>query len=353
MGAGRLGTAWQLAGALALLTGTLLGAGATPAAAAATPITACGQTVTTDAQLTVDLSCPAGDGIDVGAADITVDLGGHTITGSTGGNGVSITAFDDVTVTNGSLSGFATGVRVFNASGASVTNLDVTVAPGPLTSGVVLGNAQDSSVTGTTVRGGGIGVLVDGGSGNSIDGNDFEAPQQGVILSGAAGTSITSNRATGSAAGVAIGTTSTDTTVEGNVFTVGISGIYVDPFGNTGTVIRNNTANDFDSSGIFVDAGTSVTTIEGNRVERNDTGITVRTATTTITANQAFDNTALGIDAVAGVIDGGGNQASGNGDARQCVGVVCTDPFAPLTPVTPVTPSAAPAALGVAPRFTG
>jgi hypothetical protein len=350
---GRTGRWFQVAGALALLTGTLLGTGATPAAAAVTPVTACGQTVTTDAQLTVDLTCPTGDGIDVGAAGITVDLDGHLITGSTGGNGVSISAVDDVTVTNGRLSGFATGVRVLDASGVSVTSLDITVAPGALTSGVALGNAHGSSVSGTTIRGGGIGVLVEEGSANSVSGNDFEAPQQGVILSGAASTSITSNRSTGSAAGIAIGTTSTDTTVEGNAFTVGVSGIYVDPFGNTGTVIRGNTASDFDSSGIFIDAGTSVTTIEGNRVEGNNTGITVRTATTTITANVAFDNAALGIEAVSGVTDGGGNLAAGNGDPRQCVGVVCTNPFLPVTPVRPVPPGAAAAALVVAPRFTG
>jgi hypothetical protein len=34
-------------------------------------------------------------------------------------------------------------------------------------------------------------------------------------------------------------------------------------------------------------------------------------------------NDALGIEAVFGVIDGGGNLASGNGDPRQCVNVRC------------------------------
>jgi hypothetical protein len=31
----------------------------------------------------------------------------------------------------------------------------------------------------------------------------------------------------------------------------------------------------------------------------------------------------LGIEAVRGVIDGGGNKASGNGDLRQCTNIVC------------------------------
>jgi hypothetical protein len=53
-------------------------------------------------------------------------------------------------------------------------------------------------------------------------------------------------------------------------------------------------------------------------------GIRVEAPGTLIRANTATDNDALGINAVDGVIDGGDNHASGNGDPRQCVGVVCT-----------------------------
>jgi hypothetical protein len=38
------------------------------------------------------------------------------------------------------------------------------------------------------------------------------------------------------------------------------------------------------------------------------------------TANRNHD---LGIEAVPGVIDGGGNKASGNGNPAQCLNVVC------------------------------
>jgi len=34
-------------------------------------------------------------------------------------------------------------------------------------------------------------------------------------------------------------------------------------------------------------------------------------------------NDDLGIDSVRGVIDGGGNKASGNGDPRQCTHIAC------------------------------
>ena len=40
-------------------------------------------------------------------------------------------------------------------------------------------------------------------------------------------------------------------------------------------------------------------------------------------ANRARWNFDLGIDAVAGVLDGGGNRAFGNGDPLQCVNIAC------------------------------
>jgi hypothetical protein len=42
-----------------------------------------------------------------------------------------------------------------------------------------------------------------------------------------------------------------------------------------------------------------------------------------VTVNTANDNTDLGIEAVPGVIDGGGNKASGNGNPAQCLNVRC------------------------------
>jgi parallel beta-helix repeat protein len=47
-------------------------------------------------------------------------------------------------------------------------------------------------------------------------------------------------------------------------------------------------------------------------------GFAIRNRTTKLAANRALRNADLGIAAVRGVIDRGGNRASGNGDARQC-----------------------------------
>ena len=54
-----------------------------------------------------------------------------------------------------------------------------------------------------------------------------------------------------------------------------------------------------------------------------DDGFDIESRSTKLTKNRARRNADLGIDAVKGVIDGGGNRASGNGDRRQCVHVKC------------------------------
>ena len=46
----------------------------------------------------------------------------------------------------------------------------------------------------------------------------------------------------------------------------------------------------------------------------------------TVTRNIATYNAQLGILALAGVIDGGGNKAADNGDPDECGGLACTMP---------------------------
>jgi hypothetical protein len=66
------------------------------------------------------------------------------------------------------------------------------------------------------------------------------------------------------------------------------------------------------------------TRLGGNRIRHSgDDGIEVESRRTKLSRNRAMRNADLGIEAVRGVIDGGGNKASGNGDPRQCTHVVC------------------------------
>jgi hypothetical protein len=59
-------------------------------------------------------------------------------------------------------------------------------------------------------------------------------------------------------------------------------------------------------------------------VGADDDGIDVDSSATTLIGNHAVHNGDLGIEAVPGVTDGGGNHAAANGNPAQCTNVDCT-----------------------------
>jgi parallel beta-helix repeat protein len=74
----------------------------------------------------------------------------------------------------------------------------------------------------------------------------------------------------------------------------------------------------------LVEAGSSGNLVAHNVAFRNlIDGIHVNDPATTIKRNTANSNGNLGIFAVPGVVDGGGNTAHDNGNPLQCLNVVC------------------------------
>jgi large repetitive protein len=96
------------------------------------------------------------------------------------------------------------------------------------------------------------------------------------------------------------------------------------PRGVANLVRKNNVRGGY-GDGIAVASAATNTLVQGNLVTgASDDGIDVDAPGTIIRANIATNNGDLGIEAVAGVIDGGGNRASGNGNLLQCTNVACT-----------------------------
>src|SRR3954451_14996151 len=106
-----------------LLSGACLLAGADGAAAAQL---SCGDVVTHDVRLSNDLiDCP-GDGLVIGADDITVSLGGHLVDGqgAFGSAGIDDSGgYDGVRVQNGTVREFQTGVELDGTHGATVRGM--------------------------------------------------------------------------------------------------------------------------------------------------------------------------------------------------------------------------------------
>ncbi|GII66469.1 hypothetical protein Skr01_65540 [Sphaerisporangium krabiense] len=87
----------------------------------------CGKLLVTSVTLTEDLTCE-GDGPIIGAANVTINLNGHTISGS--GTGYGITVGDHATgywpgtvIRNGRIDGFPVGIYVERSTGTRLVNV--------------------------------------------------------------------------------------------------------------------------------------------------------------------------------------------------------------------------------------
>jgi hypothetical protein len=103
-----------------------------------------------------------------------------------------------------------------------------------------------------------------------------------------------------------------------------------------GNVFRTNVVRGAGTDGIAIATAPFGGSVVDALVERNivigsgDDGFDVQQPTTTLARNLALINGDLGIEAVPGVIDGGGNFAFGNGNPLQCLNVACPPRPRPL-----------------------
>jgi parallel beta-helix repeat protein len=98
---------------------------------------ACGDVITKDTRLRSDLTDCPGDGLVIGADGITLDLNGHSITGSGGGGGANLVYGDtengidntaghsDVTIENGKIEHFDVGVKLDETYANHLTTLQL------------------------------------------------------------------------------------------------------------------------------------------------------------------------------------------------------------------------------------
>jgi hypothetical protein len=98
------------------------------------PAVVCGQTVTSDVTLNDDLVC-SGTALTVGAGGVTIDLDGHTIQGDGTGIGVFLNVDGDVTVRDGTISGFVAGVNALSGN-LHVTRMNISRNDSGISAGV-------------------------------------------------------------------------------------------------------------------------------------------------------------------------------------------------------------------------
>ena len=172
--------------------GSVVG-GAVPASAAANDL--CGVTIGANLKLDHDLTC-AGTGLIAGADGITLDLSGHTITGSGAGVGISVFGRAHVSVVGGTVRNFEAGVRVNNSTDIVVKGSELrensdgvdcqafcvgnTIKDNEFRDngarGIMLrSNSRENVVKGNTFTGNRVGILVFGGVENTVKENIVSA----------------------------------------------------------------------------------------------------------------------------------------------------------------------------------
>lgn len=273
-----------------LVTAGLVAAAAVPfltGASAATQHTstaACGATITASVTLTADLACAGSNGLVIGANNVVVNLGGHTLSGNGTNYGIDdVGGFTGLTVENGVIDDFNNGILVFGgANNAKFMGLRV---QNQVNSGILVSAANGAKITGSyLVSNGDVGIGLTGTTGDSVSGSWIEGNSSyGIAVSNGLSLLITRNTVLdNTAGGIDIGGTSS-----GSV---------------TGNIVNDNKA-----SGIS--AGPAFTGVK---------------SPLTVGKNRASFNTNYGILAPGAVVnDGGGNTVQDNGSLGQCEGVVC------------------------------
>jgi parallel beta-helix repeat protein len=282
----------------ALLLTLGVSAVAVPAEAApASTVVTCGQTITSSVRLANDLiGCP-GDGLVIGADNITLDLAGHSISGvnAPGSEGIADDGHRGLTVTNGAIATFfLNGIGLRGAPGSAVSHMAIRTigaggVEGEASAGVLVKDSPNTSVSDSTVT------------------NDVSAFQSdGVDVLFSAGAVISRNRLTRNAwDGMFVfsspGTGVTDNILDGNQN----QGIEVNR-GSDHILLAGNQAANNGVSGLVVGA-ISDARVEGNTLTGNGEGLFMfDLQSSQVSDNQAYGN-GVGID-----LEGGQNGSTGD-----------------------------------------
>jgi parallel beta-helix repeat protein len=306
-------------------------------AALAAPLR-CGDRITVDTTLHADLVGCRNNGIVIGADDITLDLNGHRIDGDNAlvdscrricDVGVLNNGHNGVRIKDGDIRQFGVGVLVFGARRNGLS--DLTTA-GNVFGGIILAGTAGSSVRWSKAVGNagpdtGFGIALFESHNNRIAHNRlFHNADSGIHLvrsnrnyvannvvrrNSLDGIDLEGNR------NVIVGNRVVRNSITVTLFSRGAEAV--------GNVVRRNIVRRAPHNGISIDRAIERTVVKRNHVfGAGSHGILVGNPTTTVTRNEARYNHRLGIKAVKGTIDGGGNRASGNGDPRQCVNISCS-----------------------------
>jgi parallel beta-helix repeat protein len=294
----------------------------------------CGQVLTGSITVGNDLLACAGDGLVIGAGGITVDLNGHVVQGTGLGVGVRNPGHHDVTIRNGTIRNFDSGVLLQAGSRRNTVaglSFDQTELAAVHLGDADANHVRDSHVSGfsgaafhltggsssnfvgrnTVAAGNGEAIVVEGGSDhNRLEGNALSASSDsGIRVDSSSNTTIVGNTvAGGSDAAIAMTGAPRSVIQSNDVQGVGDAAILLTD--STANVVRFNTLGQTADAGVVL-SGVSDSLIKANTMSHaGDAAVSLLLGSSNV---RIIDNQAShSSDAGVFLGDGVGNVVRGN-----------------------------------------
>lgn len=220
----------------------------------------CGDTIMVGTVLDADINC-VGSGLIIGADGITLDLNGHTVSGSASPCqscpfevGILIDGHSGITIKNGTVDGFVYGIFLQNGSHSNA--VISTLTTGNIFNGISLIRDSDNNQIEGCIshNNGGFGIIInDGSDGNIVKNCSTSRNDLGVFIGGGSdGAPSFDNKV--------IGTESSENLRSG-----------IDIFGGSSrNIVTGNLTNDNGTNGINLNVDATENIIEGNTSNGND-----------------------------------------------------------------------------------
>jgi parallel beta-helix repeat protein len=257
----------------------------------------CGAVLVASTTLDGDLLGCLGDGLIVGADGITIDLSGHEVVGAGLGAGIRNNGFDGVTIRNGAVRGFLSGVQLNPGTvgnvvealtatrneiagvllvGTAQTQIRNSTIEFQAKDGIVLvGGSNANAVTGNTVgSNGGQGIFVQSSSANVFQSNHVAlSGDHGVLFEEASGNQVlASTLSSNGDAGLGLLLGSDSNVARGNTVSQNQDAAFV-VTGSHANRIEQNTATDNGDAGVVTDESNGSLILDNTIWGSSDSGI--------------------------------------------------------------------------------
>jgi hypothetical protein len=176
--------------------------------------------------------------ITVSVSNVEIDFNGFTLTGKGGPNGnqtaIYCQGFNNVTIQNGTITGFALAVNLQSGANEVVQNLQLLNSfAGALLEKCSYDNIQNCYVEGTGPSNGGVGFLLDTDLGDVVNNNQIANEGDGCFSSSSFGNLFIANQLTNCSYGLQL--------VTGDKYAGNLTGLCLTPFsGGTAVGDENN-----------------------------------------------------------------------------------------------------------------